>query len=185
MLERARIRADALARLLAADTAAGEHVFASRVTPYLIKDLPALCVYTLSDRGTSGDAAQVPEFATITTLTVEARVAHEDGWDDALDSLCEEVEAALLEAGDFVGQFDRVAAFNTAVSFDDGGEHPLALAVMTFDLAYTMTYAPRVTDALEAVGLRVDVIDPAADPNISYPGPDGRIEAGADWNIQQ
>lgn len=27
--------------------------------------------------------------------------------------------------------------------------------------------------------INVDVVDPMADPNVSYPGPDGRIEAGA------
>lgn len=27
--------------------------------------------------------------------------------------------------------------------------------------------------------IKVDVVDPIADPNVSYPGPDGRIEAGA------
>lgn len=184
MLERARIRQDAKARLEDANTAAGVRVFASRVTPYGHKELPALAVYTLSDRGTSGDAAQVPEFATVTTLTVEARVAHEEGWDDALDALCEQVEGALLEDAAFVAQFDKVAAFNTSVTFEDGGEHPLALAVMTFDLAYTVAYQPRVSDALEAVSIGVDAIDPA-DPNLQTPGPDGRVEARAEWPIEQ
>lgn len=29
--------------------------------------------------------------------------------------------------------------------------------------------------------VRVDVIDPVADPNLSYPGPDGRLEGGFDY----
>lgn len=37
---------------------------------------------------------------------------------------------------------------------------------------------------LEGITVRVDMIDPAADPNLQYPGPDGRIEHQADIDLQ-
>lgn len=37
---------------------------------------------------------------------------------------------------------------------------------------------------LEGVTVRVDMIDPAADPSLQYPGPDGRIEHQADIDLQ-
>lgn len=39
-------------------------------------------------------------------------------------------------------------------------------------------FKPLLND-LEQINIRADVIDPAADPNLVYPGPDGRIEVEA------
>jgi len=44
-------------------------------------------------------------------------------------------------------------------------------------LTYGRAFDPILsTDEVCRVHIDVDVIDPAADPNIKYPGPDGRIE---------
>jgi hypothetical protein len=51
---------------------------------------------------------------------------------------------------------------------------------------FACDYAIDATDGLpsdapefDGLDVKVDVIDPAADPNIAYPGPDGRIEVDA------
>jgi hypothetical protein len=38
-----------------------------------------------------------------------------------------------------------------------------------------------IPDWLEKIRIDVNVIRPAADPNIRYPGPDGRLEVAADF----
>jgi hypothetical protein len=55
---------------------------------------------------------------------------------------------------------------------------------------FACDYAIDATDALppdaadfDELDVKVDVIDPAADPNIRYPGPDGRIEVDAPMTL--
>lgn len=190
MLERQRIRNDVMQRLLDANTAAGENVFRARVTPPDEDELPALCVYTPDERGASERGSQHPMFDTTLTLQVDALVMHADGYDDKLDALCEELEAALLQSPDFVSQFERIASYNTTTSFHDGGEVPVAAAIITIDLVFTNEFPPLVGDDLETTHIDVDAIDPA-DPNTGnegeengyaggQPGPDGRTEASID-----
>jgi len=74
----------------------------------------------------------------------------------------------------------------------DGGE-PVDLNRTTytyqFDFARTIAatseedgYQPEFDD-FTGVGIRVDAIDPA-DPNLASPGPDGRVEIGADVPVE-
>lgn len=181
MLERARIRQQAVALLKAANTAAGAHVYDSRVSPNSKNKLPALNVYTLLQNGSgTAQAGTAPQFDTTVTLSVECVVSQADAWGAALDDLCEQVENALLCNPGFISEFDMVTSYSTAMQAKDEGENPIIKAVMSIGLKYTEQFDPIIPDTLGRVHITVDAIEPA-DKNIAADGgPDGRAEGVLD-----
>lgn len=189
MLERQRIRTDAKARIVAAATDA-ETVTTSRATPFAVDELPAINIYTPNENGNGLPGATQPEFVTVCTLGIDVVVAASDGYEDALDALCEAaIDDALLRNADFVKEFERVTTLESETGFVDGGEVTMAVATYRIGLQYTAVFPPTVSDDLALTDIQVDAVDPA-DPNTGNegepggyeggePGPDGRIEGHA------
>jgi hypothetical protein len=71
--------------------------------------------------------------------------------------------------------FERLDTTAVLGRVEDTDQRTMA-AQITMTLTYGENYDPVVTDDFCRAHIDVDVIDPAADPNIKYPGPDGRIE---------
>jgi hypothetical protein len=103
-----------------------------------------------------------------------------------LDDFCAEITLALLTNPEWYAPrgtwppplFDGLQSRTTHVEFGrvDRTDRRTAAAKMTHALLYGCVAEPVVRDKLLHAFFDVDVIDPAADPNIRYPGPDGRIE---------
>lgn len=157
ILERTRLRKDVVARLKAANTAAGDNIFKSRATDIPLAQLPAISVYTLSEVG-DGVGNHTPQFNTNLTLQLDVVItATEDDWDDVLDALCKEAVDTLLCNPEFVKEFSRVSSFSTSVQFKDGGDTPVAIATITIGLIYDSVFEPKIEDELQVVHL--DVVD--------------------------
>jgi hypothetical protein len=175
----AQLRQETVERL--AEVPAFRRVFDSR-QPQLRRDLlPALRVYTSTTA--QGLSISIPEFRATAQLVVQ--VVADDITDarsaETVDSLCEAVKTRLLCDPSWLVLFERVLSIDTEIERNVEGESRTTVATMTFALQYSEVYEPVIPDWLEKVRIDVDVIRPAADPNIRYPGPDGRIEVAAEF----
>src|SRR5580704_363675 len=156
-----------------------KHVYDSRL-PQLRRDLlPALRVYTSAS--SQSLSISIPEFRTTASLLIQ--IVCEDTTDakiaERVDRYCELVKARLLRDGKWLQLFERVLSIDTEIERSVEGEWRLTTATLTFSLQYTEAWEPFVPDWLESMKIEVDVIAPAADPNVRFPGPDGRIEVDA------
>lgn len=142
--------------------------------------LPAIRVYTTSATSTSLSIS-IPEFRTVALLAVQ--IVSEEATDPKLaeqvDAFIDVVRSRLLRDGKWLQLFERVVTIDTDFDRSVEGEWRTTTATLTFHLQYTEAWEPYVPDWLESMKLEVDVIEPAADPNIRFPGPDGRIEVDA------
>lgn len=187
MLDRRAFRDDVVTRLKAAAVVPAERVYPTRTPPLRIEKLPAVCVYTLEERGVSIAEGGHPVFRNTLTLAIEVVTTAEkdEELDEACDDLCEKVERALLNDPKFGEPFEQIGAFNTEIALGEEGEKRFICARLVFDLTYVTEYPPTLGEDSNfgGVNVRIDARDPA-DPNLAKPGPDGRVEAGADINVE-
>jgi hypothetical protein len=197
MVHRQRVRQATVAALLHA-TAAGDRVYPTPIVPgRRERPLPAIGVYTLAEAATPwGESGPwqlrqeldlvieaLIEVVTPSELDAEARLRIDTA--TPLDALCWEITDALLSNpawyGDQGAAIDGISRWSTRCELArvDEADRRTAAATITATVTYTCVAEPRVIDRFERLHLDVDVIDPAADPNIRYPGPDGRIEVEA------
>ena len=207
MLDRQGIRLATVAVLQAAGTDAGDRIYPTWILPYRRElPLPAIGVYTLDETGEGVDGGIVGAIQIRYALKLAIEIVVATPGDPALepaarlmvdsqaalDTLCEQVTDALLRnpawyllhptpAG-WCARFSGVERWETTVvagRVEDTDQRTMGARIEA-TLTYGRNYDPIVTDDLCRVGVNVDVIDPAADPNIKYPGPDGRIEVRFD-----
>lgn len=205
MLDRQRIRLSTVDVLKAAGTAAGDRVYPTAIIPWRREmPLPAIGVYTLDEAGEGIDGGIVGAFQLRFTLKLAIELVVETPTTPdlepaarlmidsqaALDALCEQVTNALLPNPAWYrmpANGHTCAMFQGVERWDFGGalgrvedtDRRTMGGTITAALTYGRNYDPTITDDFCTVHLDVDVIDPAADPNIKYPGPDGRIEIEA------
>lgn len=162
-----KLRSDAkLAKLV------GKNILNSKVTPFEGKTLPGINVVTPSQNATSR-SLNIPSFTTSLKLNVEIYVAAMDAWTAKADTIAEAVEECLLSDPEFAGQISDITSYDVEYSLYDQGVRPIVVEILSFSLSYFQEYHPRIEDDFAEAHIKVDVIDPIADP---HPGPDGRIE---------
>ena len=156
-------------------------IFDSRQSQTRREMLPAVRVYTSSSA--QGRSISIPDFLATTTLVVQ--LVAEDITDarsaEHVDALCEAAKSRLLCDPKWLVLFERVLSIDTEIERNVEGESRTTIATLTFALQVSEYYEPVIPDMLEHLHVDVDVIRPAADPNLRYPGPDGRIEISADF----
>jgi|SRR5215475_11799003 len=201
-LRRQTIRERTVEILKAAGTDAGDRVYPSAILPWRReRPLPAIGVYTLEERGVAPDGRGLSgpfQLRQMLELVVEAIVELETeppqdqderlrlDTQTPLDALCAQITIALLGNPEWYAPrgtfppplFDGLQSRHTSVHFGrtEKTDRRTAAAKITHVLVYGCVATPYIVDDLVLVYFDVDVIDPAADPNIKYPGPDGRIE---------
>jgi hypothetical protein len=177
----ARLRQDTCERL--ARLPQFRRVFDSRQAQISRGMLPALRVYT--SQNSIGRSINIPDFLTTTTLTVQ--VIAEDVTDaesaETVDELCDDVKDWLMGDPEWLVGYEQITSIITDVDRDIEGESRTTVATIAFALTVSEYYEPRIPDMLDHIHIDIDVIDPAADPNLRYPGPDGRIEAVVDVSL--
>lgn len=201
MKYRRQIRETTVTLLKAANTAAGQRVFPTRLDAVEPAELPAIGVYTPREAGESLDAAE-PTFRNRLDLVIELKVGGGEApeLDGSADDLCEEIEGALLREPAWVGLFGRFPEYTVETDYEQGGSQRTLGQTLRLTCTWDESHEPKVDDLFERLRLRVDLRDPAADPNTGntvpgsggedpypggYPGPDGRTEAEAEFEIEQ
>ena len=134
---RTQIR-NAVTALLNGNTTAGNHVYESRVYPLNDPKLPALLVYTkletVGEQSMSRPRTQQRELM----LTLEAYVKARGNVDEATDDLALEIEQLIAADPTLGGLVKDTALDTTETQFSDEGEKPIAVAVLTFSILYTV-----------------------------------------------
>jgi len=171
----ARLRQDTCRRL--EQLAQFRRIFDSRQAQITRAMLPAARVY--SSQNSVGRSINIPDFLTTTTLVIQ--IIAEDITDarsaERVDQLCDDVKDWLLGDPEWLVSYEQITAMSTDIDRNIEGESRTTVATLSFSLTISEYYEPRIPDTLEEVHMEIDVIRPAADPNLRYPGPDGRIEA--------
>lgn len=117
-------------------TTTGSRVYASRVFPLAADKLPGLAIYS-SDESTEYVTTGLPRTQLRTlSINVEAYVRGTSNYDDSLDTICSEIEAALYTDGTRGGyaKDTKITAMDSEFSGD--GDQPVARATLRVEVEY-------------------------------------------------
>lgn len=184
-LDRTLIREDLVTRLLN-NTSVSDKVFNWRVTPFKDPELPAIVIKAPDERSAKKSAGTTPRFQSELTLQIEIHAfgTTEKVVADQLDAINEEIETVVFKSPTWSKEFESWASYDTKVELNHESNKIRGLAIMLLDVKYQRSFPPTVPDELTNIHVDVDALDPS-DPNLQTPGPDGRLEASADWPIDQ
>lgn len=134
---RTQIR-QAVVTLLKGNTSAGNNVFEARV--YALDDpkLPALLVYTKQETVGEQTIGYPRTQQRELQLTVEAYVKARGKVDEDTDTLALEIEQLIAADPSLGGLVRDIALDTTETQFSDDGEKPVAVAILTFSVLYTV-----------------------------------------------
>ena len=138
MSTRKNIR-DNIVTALTGLTTTGSNVFRSRVYPLDQSSLPGLCIFTQSDDAEYQTIGTSRTVRHLLTVSVEAYVRQSANYDNTLDTIQDEVDAALAvdrTRGGYA-QDTRIVAFTSTMSAD--GDQPLAVGEMSLEIDYVET----------------------------------------------
>ena len=134
---RTQIR-NAVTTLLNGNTTAGNNVYEARVYPLNDPKLPALLIYTkqetVGEQSMSRPRTQQRELF----VTVEAYVKARGNVDEDTDNLAMEIEQLIAADPTLGGLVKDTALDTTETQFSDDGEKPVAVAILTFSVLYTV-----------------------------------------------
>lgn len=138
---------EAFALQITGVTGAGVRVFQNRTDNLSDADLPALRIFIETEHIEDDDVLDAPTLQHRTiNLVCEAVAKVTSNLDDALDSLCEQVELAIAansRLGNLVKLHCKLMA--TAITLDGGMESPVGVAKMHWQLvALTMSDHPDI-----------------------------------------
>jgi hypothetical protein len=146
---RALIRQAAVAQLIAASTAAGSRVEATREIPYRRSNEPAIGVYT-PDEATDTDTRTAPrELTRDLRLVIEAVIVGVGGVDDALDDLAGQIEAAIDADDTLSGTAAETKSPQTETEVMEESGKRVGLLRITYTATY-YTFAPLTVSAPDA-----------------------------------
>lgn len=143
------IRQAVVAQLIAASTAAGSRVEATREIPRRRTTEPAIGVYTPTETNESDTRSAPRELKRSTEVIIEAIVVGTSGVDDALDDIAEEIEDALDADDTFGGTANESNYVGTDLETIEDGARTVGLVRLTYNAVY-YKYAPEAADAPDA-----------------------------------
>jgi len=123
----------------------GSNVFQSRVYPLDVDSLPALLVYTISESSDVDVMGTTLGMNRILNVGIEAYVKAGVDFDDIVDDICKEVEAALGADRTLnnLAKFQYLSA--TEIQFNGEGDKPVGVVTMNYAVQYrTTTTAPDI-----------------------------------------
>lgn len=135
--KRTLIRA-AVKALLAGNTDAGNNVFTSRKTNYLVSELPAINIRLGDEEATPRDIRGLI-FVRNVALLIEIKASDMTTLDDTLDNIAEEVETALNADKSLGGLVHGTIYRSTSeVEIDEDGNKPIGSITLTFNIQYSI-----------------------------------------------
>jgi hypothetical protein len=118
-------------------TTTAARVFQARVYPLATADLPGLAIYTNSE---TSEEAEVGGAARLLMRTLEIKIdgysRKTSGLDDELDTICSEVEVAIMDDSTVQELVGNIYLSETSISFANEGDRPIGCASMTWNCVY-------------------------------------------------
>jgi|DEB0MinimDraft_4_1074332.scaffolds.fasta_scaffold10289_4 hypothetical protein len=136
MHKRQAIRA-AVATAITGLNTTGNKVFVSRVYPIDKNSLPGICVFTKREDSAAVTVNRPRTFERELTINAEIYVRGIEGYDNQIDTICAEIEAALYAAGDLNGLVLDLQVVGADVNYQDGAEQPIASCDLEIRAMYT------------------------------------------------
>lgn len=126
--------------LVAGGTDAGSSVFSGRVDPVFEADLPAILIYSTEEALTREDLVTVglrPRTVQVVIKgVVKANAGAEEGFQDLLDNLAEQIES-IIDANPLLNQTAENVWFDrTDFSLSGEGENLLGIVNLTYSISY-------------------------------------------------
>lgn len=182
--QRTIIRNAAKAILLAAQTACGERVFASRARKLWPHEFPAMLVYTLTEDCSGHDSAPREvkrSLSLVIQIAIEGdteRTPENEGEalaDEQLDTICKQVEDALAADDTLNGTVSDCMLMRTDIQLVEDGDDVTLAAIMTWTVEY-YTYMPEYVE-LDAFETQHQDWDIATEETTGEPAADGEVDA--------
>ncbi|MGR2678724.1 hypothetical protein [Chromobacterium haemolyticum] len=150
MLYRTQLRNAVVAALQAANTLAGQKVYAPRDLPVTPPGMPLILVQTPMERKQGRGPVGAPQFLTTATVAVNARVSAASAGqvESLLDTLCDQIENAVLTNSAVLRMVQQVLAVETEIEVSAQQRDHLGEAWMRFDFEYPELFALPVTQPL-------------------------------------
>jgi len=127
---------ESLKTLLTGLTTTGSSIYASRVRPLSSPKLPCLLIYTDAER-TSYVTMGLPRTQERTlNVKVEAYVKANTGYDNKLDDISAEIEAAVYSDVTLGGLVKDVKVTGFDAQFSGDGDQPVAVGQFTVEVIY-------------------------------------------------
>lgn len=110
-------------------------VYSSRIYPLTEANLPAITVYSGVETSSLINMSAKDMFRTM-TINVDAYVRATNTFDDDIDAICVQIEAAM--AGDFTvnGLAKDAILTSTEIDFSGDTEQPIGVARLTYTVRY-------------------------------------------------
>lgn len=125
----------------------GSNVFRTRVYPLEHGDLPGVCVYSLNETSEVDTLSSTRSLERLSEIVVEGYVRAVSNYDDTLDAISAEVEAALASDVTRGGNAKDTNLISTEFEYSDEGDRPIGMVRLT----YSVTYRTAINDAETAL----------------------------------
>jgi hypothetical protein len=118
-------------------TTTGARVYQARVYPLATADLPGLAIYTNAE---TSEEDEIGGASRLLMRTLEIKIdgysRRTSGLDDELDTICAEVEVAIMDDSTVQGLVSNLFISETSISFANEGDRPIGCASMTWNCVY-------------------------------------------------
>lgn len=207
------IRDNAVVALLSSGTLAQESVFTPRTWPTASAALPCIIVRTPVVRRGSVGPVGPPTFNSEVVLSVVGRIdaTTEMEADELARVLCEQIETAILRNGQFIfeSEIQHFPSVSTEFKVSAEAKRFIGEAHCSFSCSVFEVFEPNIDaagdqfpprDLIAGIDIKADLIN-VADPTGEYDtptapaytpttaprteGPDGRLEASMQINLEQ
>jgi hypothetical protein len=168
-ISRAGLRDLALAALQAAGTLAGLAVYTAKTFPTDPVELPMLILQTPIERKESLGRNGPPSFTTVMHLAVNARVTgtSEAAIETDLDTLCSQVEAALLCSDDFMRVLQQVRSVDTQFGVFANGGALIGAAEIVLECETFQEFDPPPGEDVQQFSILADINDDGV-PDLAF-----------------
>ena len=114
----------------------GSNVFQSRVYPLQDSNLPALLVYSISEDSNADVMGSTLVAQRDLNLVIEGYVKATANFDDTVDTICAEVEAAMGTDRTLnnLAKFSQLVS--TEINYNGEGESPVGVVTLTYAVQY-------------------------------------------------
>jgi hypothetical protein len=114
----------------------GSNVFQSRVYPLQDSNLPALLVYSISEDSNADVMGSTLVAQRDLNLVIEGYVKATANFDDTVDTICAEVEAAMGTDRTLnnLAKFSQLVG--TEINYNGEGESPVGVVTLTYAVQY-------------------------------------------------
>ena len=115
----------------------GARVYQARVYPLATANLPGLAIYTNSETSEESEVGGASRLLMrLLEVKIDGYSKKTSGLDDELDTICTEVEVAIMDDSTVQNLVANLFISETSISFAHEGDRPIGCASMSWNCVY-------------------------------------------------